>query len=198
MVGVMFPTYIPGRDPADPQFHPIYAACERHDLPVAFHATVRESIGVARHMENFLAVHTCSHSFEQMLSMCSTVVGGIPELFPRLKLGFLEAGCAWVPYWMERLDEEWEKRPGDAPHLKRKPSEYIRGGRIFISSEPEEALLPWVLEHVGEEIILYASDYPHWDSGYPYTVKTLMERADVTAAQKRKIFYENPSRFYRL
>jgi predicted TIM-barrel fold metal-dependent hydrolase len=81
------------------------------------------------------------------------------------------------PYWMERLDEEYEKRAAQAPLLKGKPSEYMTNGQIFYSCESEEDTLPYVLERAGEEIILYASDYAHWDSNYPNTVKSITQRA---------------------
>ncbi len=67
---------------------------------------------------------------------------GIPEKFPKLRIAFLECGAGWVPYWMERMDEEWEKR-GDveAPLCKHKPSEYIAHGNWFFATEPEEGML---------------------------------------------------------
>jgi uncharacterized protein len=53
----------------------------------------------------------------------------------------------------------------------------MTNGQIFYSCESEEETLPYVLERAGEEIILYASDYPHWDSNYPNTVKSIAQRA---------------------
>jgi predicted TIM-barrel fold metal-dependent hydrolase len=46
------------------------------------------------------------------------------------------------------------------------------------------------------EKLLYASDYPHWDSGWPHTARTFLEREDLTDAQKREIMGQNPQRFY--
>jgi predicted TIM-barrel fold metal-dependent hydrolase len=122
----------------------------------------------------------------------------VPEQFPRLRLAYVEAGCGWIPYWMERLDEEYEKRAAEAPLLKGKPSEYMTNGRIFYSCESEEETLHYVLERAGDEIILYASDYPHWDSNYPNTVKSIAERPILSDEQKRKVLGANAKRLYRL
>jgi predicted TIM-barrel fold metal-dependent hydrolase len=103
----------------------------------------------------------------------------------------------WLgPFWVEHMDEEWEKRKFDAPLLKAKPSEYIKSGRVFVSCEPEEKSLPYVAQWIGEGNILFASDYPHWDSDFPQAVAGLAEREDVNEALKRKIFLENPQRYY--
>ncbi len=53
-------------------------------------------------------VHATTHAFEQMIGVMCIVGGGILELYPKLKVAFLEAGAGWVPYWMERLDEHYE------------------------------------------------------------------------------------------
>ena len=97
------------------------------------------------------------------------------------------------------MDEEWEKRGhAEAKLLTRPPTECVRAGRIFFSCEADEPLLPQALAWVGDDRIMYASDFPHWDHGYPKSVKELTERADLTDAQKRGVLADNARRFYRL
>jgi predicted TIM-barrel fold metal-dependent hydrolase len=122
--------------------------------------------------------------------------GGVPERFPKLRVAFLECGCGWVPYWMDRMDEEWEKRRSEAPLLKKKPSQYLTGGTWFYATEPEESTLPYCLEKVGDDVILFASDYPHWDGGFPYMTAKLNGRQDLSAKQKEKIMRDNAARLY--
>ena len=70
------------------------------------------------------------------------------------------------------MDEEWEKRGKvEAPLCKQKPSEYIKHGNWFFATEPEEETLPYVIERIGDDKILFASDYPHWDGMFPYVVQ---------------------------
>ena len=76
----------------------------------------------------------------------------------------------------QTADGEFEKRPWDAPLCRAKPSEYM----------------------TCEDNILYASDYPHWDSEWPHTVDELMKRDDLNARVKTKILGQNALRFYDL
>jgi uncharacterized protein len=108
----------------------------------------------------------------------------------------MEAGAGWVPFWMEHLDGELEKRPFDAPLCKEKPSTYMTSGRAYYACETEEKTIPYVTGWVGEDVLLYASDYPHWDSEWPNTVRTLLERPDISPTLARKILGDNAKRFY--
>ena len=196
LVGAMFPTYLRYglRSVGDPFYDPLYAECERLGVPVAFHATGSER-GECR-FDSFLGLHLFSHVPEQMISLTNFVLGGVLERFPRLTAGFMEAGCGWLPFWMEHMDEEYEKRPHEAPLLQHEPSEYVKGGRIYIGCEPEESLIPLAAQWIGEGQILYASDYPHWDMAWPKSVAAIRDRDDVSDALKRKILGENALRFY--
>jgi predicted TIM-barrel fold metal-dependent hydrolase len=196
-VGLMFPTFIPGRNVADPFFWPIYAEAERLGVPVAMHATGSETGDLYR-FNNFLGVHTWTHAPEQMVSVISTVYGGLFEKFQRLRIGFMESGAGWIPFFMEHMDGEFEKRPWDAPLCRAKPSEYMTCGRAYYACEPEEKTIPYVIEWVGEDNILYASDYPHWDSEWPHTVDELMKRDDLGHPVKAKILGGNALGFYGL
>lgn len=198
MVGVLFPTFFRygPTSPGEEYFDPFYATAQELGVPVAFHA----SGGVARGNDRFgtfLQIHIHSHVPEQMAMVTSVLLGGVLEKFPRLTVGFMEAGCGWVPFWLEHIDEEWEKRREEAPLLKAKPSEYALSGRCYFGVEPEERLIPVAAEVLGEGQLLYASDYPHWDSDWPNTVKTLRDRTDLSDGLKAKLLGENARRFYR-
>jgi len=133
-----------------------------------------------------------------MRQLTSIVFEGIPERFPRLRLAFLEAGCGWAPYWMERMDDEYAKRAPEAPNLKKKPSDYVRSGKIYFSCEADEWLLPQAVKLVGENQIVYASDFPHWDNSYPQSLEEIRDRGDLGETQKRKILSDNARRLYGL
>src|SRR5438874_1711648 len=75
--------------------------------------------------DNFFMTHMISHPFEQMLAALSIIAGGVLERFPRLKVAFLESGCGWLPFWLHRMDEHYEKRAHEVPWLTMKPSEYF-------------------------------------------------------------------------
>ena len=125
------------------------------------------------------------------------VYGGIAERFPRLRVAFLECGVGWVPYWLERMDEEWEKRGAvEAPLCRERPSDYVQNGRWYFATEPEEHMLPYVLDLIGEDKVLFASDYPHWDGMFPNVVSTIRERSDISQQAKEMILGGNARTFY--
>jgi predicted TIM-barrel fold metal-dependent hydrolase len=98
---------------------------------------------------------------------------------------------------MDRMDEEFEKRGWrEAPLLKRKPSEYMTSGQFYYGMEVEETTIPYIIERIGADKLLYASDYPHWDSDWPNTVRHFLDRQDISDADKRTILGENPQRLY--
>ena len=130
--------------------------------------------------------HAVGRPIATAIQFAGLMYSGIPEKFPKLRVAFLECGVGWVPYWLERLDEEYEKRAPEAPRLKAKPSDYLEQGNWFFSTEPEERMLPYVIEILGEDSIMFASDYPHWDGMFPYAVSTIQNRKDSLKALRKK------------
>ena len=184
----------------DARFNPVYEEAERLGVAVTVHASGSHlgGAGVDR-FPRFIQTHTVSHPFGQMRQLTSMIFEGVPERFPRLRLAFLEAGCGWAPYWMERMDDEFDKRgAAEAPALKKKPSEYVRSGNIYFSCEADEWLLPQALKLVGEDQIVYASDFPHWDNSFPGSIDEIKMRGDITDAQKHKVLGDNCRRLYGL
>lgn len=182
------------------RFDPIYATAERLGVPLGVHASGTD-MGTAgsEPFPRFIQAHTCSHALAQMRQFTSMIFDGVPVRFPRLTLAFLEAGSGWVPYFLQRMDEEWEKRGHvEAKLLTEPPTSLVRQRPIYFSCEADEPLLPQAVAWVGDERIFYASDFPHWDHSYPKSVKELGDRADLTEAQKRAILADNARRFYKL
>ena len=193
----MVHTEISRQNVGDEAYWPLYATAQRLNLPLPTMPTAparRTCIAGATSW----ACHTWSHVPEQLITAASVVYGGVLEKFPDLRVAFLEAGCGWVPFWMEHLDEEWEKRPYDAPLCVGQAERYLTNGRCWFSCEPEEKTIPYVAQWVGEDQIVYASDYPHWDGGWPHTVDTLLERDGPVGQLKRKILGDNALRYYGL
>ncbi|MBI4609106.1 MAG: amidohydrolase family protein [Candidatus Rokubacteria bacterium] len=184
----------------DARFGPIYEEAQRLDVMLGVHASGSHLGGAGVDLfPRFIQAHTVSHPFGQMRQLTSVVFEGIPERFPRLRLAFLEAGCGWVPYWMERMDDEYAKRgAAEASALTKKPSEYVRGGTLYFSCEADEWLLPQAVRLVGENQIVYASDFPHWDHDYPASLEEIRSRGDLTDVQKRKLLADNARRLYGL
>lgn len=201
MVGMVTPQHIRNKNLDDPSFDVVWAEAERLGVAVCVHgggqALDQVPIGVDR-FKTRLETHAFTHPVGQMLAVMNFTVGGILHKFPKLRVAFLEANVGWLPFWLERLDEHWELTPEQAPNIDRKPSEYFLSGRCFIGCDPDESTIPAVINALGEDVIVYASDYCHWDCRFPDTVKIIAERNDLSRSAKEKIFSENPARLYGL
>ena len=160
------------------------------DHTVAFYAAER--------FDNPYFVHATTHAFEQMIGVMCVVGGGILETFPKLKVVFLEAGAGWVPYWMERLDEHYEYMSPAVPLMKKMPSEYMKSENVYYSFEPDEHTLNFVMDYIGEDRLVFASDYNHGDSKFPHTVKAVTERKNLSEKQLQKLMCDNAVRLYNI
>jgi uncharacterized protein len=196
LVGVMMPTNVRDQDIGKREFWPFYEAVEQLGLGLALHGGIRAAERMTGRFDSFISVHSLAFPFECMAAITGLIFAGVPEKFPKLRIAALEACCGWVPFLMDRLDEEFEKRSKEAPLLKRKPSEYMAGENFFYAFELEESTVPYVIERIGPEKLLYSSDYPHWDTSWPNTVKMFQERQDISDEHKRQIAWDNPQRFY--
>ena len=100
---------------------------------------------------------------------------------------------------LDRMDEEWEKRGWfETPNCKKKPSEYIKSGKVYVHAEPGEKLIPEVIREMGQNRLFYASDWPHWDNEYPDSLYHIWQREDLTEEQKKGILRDNALEMYRL
>jgi uncharacterized protein len=201
LVGAMIPPALATRNLHHADLEPFYAAATDVDMALGVHGAPGihlPKLGVDR-FDNYIQVHCLSFPFDQMLAMTSLVSGGVFDRHPKLRVAFLESGVGWVPYFVDRLHEHWEKR-GDwiENGWRRDPRSYIESGNVWVSCESEEPILPAVVDELGDEFILYASDYPHWDGDWPESTKPLRERRDLSDEAKTKIAGRNARRFYGL
>ena len=119
--------------------------------------------------------------------------------FPELKVIWIESGLAWVPFIMQRLDNEYMMRTSEVPSLKKLPSDYIRD--MFFTTQPMEMVrnpkvLPLTFEMMNAETqLLYSSDYPHWDMDLPSTIYDL---PFLSEQAKRNILGENARKLFKL
>jgi len=184
----------------DPRYHPIFAEAERVGAAMCIHGT-RGSAGEVGGLKlaNFNEVHCYVFPAAMLLQFTSVIFQGIPVLFPNLRLAFLEIGVSWLPYYLDRMDEHWEKRAEyEAPLLKKKPSDVVRESKIYFSIEAGESLLPQTVDYLGADHFVYASDIPHWDNEFPESVEHLWNRPDLSRDIKEKIIYHNAKSLFAL
>lgn len=173
---------------------PIYATCEALDVPIGFHAGGGR-FAHSRFTDAYAQLHALEFPFNLMFATTKVICGGVMERFKSLRVAMLEAGVGWFPYFIDRLDEHYEKRAHEMPLITKEPSDYVREGRFFVSTEGEPGL-PQAMQLAGEQWIVWASDYPHWDCHFPNSVLGVTKRDDLTAAQKTAILETNAKRLF--
>ena len=137
-----------------------------------------------------------------MMGFVAFITGGLLDRFPNLRVVFLEGGCLWIPFVMDRLNHRFPYARTMAslyPEIKvnaaAEPDAYVRGGNLYWSAEVEDSLLPQVMDLVGEGQIVFGSDMPHSDRER-FAAKTLLDRDDMSESGKKAILDGNPARLY--
>ncbi|MBM2802318.1 MAG: Amidohydrolase [Deltaproteobacteria bacterium] len=180
-----------------PAYEPLWDLAEQLNVPALVHVStgIRLPTAGADRFDRYCFFHLHAHPMEQMSAAASLILGGVLERHPRLRVGFMEAGCGWVPYWLERMDEHVENYRFEVPYLKARPSDYFRR-QCFVSFELEERAIPYVAETVGAETLVFASDFPHHDCFYPGAVEKISKRPDLDAKLVAAMLSDNPRRLY--
>lgn len=189
----------------DPGYDVMYQAAEDNDLPIAFHGNAEDFMfefpRQNQALNKFLQVHTLAHTWSQELTLVSLITEGVPEKFPGLNFIFLESGIGWVPYTMYRLNKEYSIRRNEAPLLEKSPEEYIRESCYFATQPLGESNDPThmneLIEMLGTENLMYASDYPHWDFDHPSGVDKHL-RSQFSAEQRQQVLYDTPVEAFKL
>lgn len=178
-------------------YDPIYREAEALNCALAVHGTNGGDELASGGYDTFTEVHTVSFPVGMFVQFSSMIYQGVPSRFPKLRLAFLEIGSTWLPYWLDRMDEHWEKRGKlETPHLKQRPSDCVRQQPIYFSFEAEERLLPETFSYVGAEHFVYATDIPHWDCEFPGNLHHTQARQDLSGQIKQKILYDNVKALY--
>jgi predicted TIM-barrel fold metal-dependent hydrolase len=198
------PNPINGRHVHDPAFEPFWAAVEELGVPVGFHPTGQSSLRddlARRYLDtpNGRVIGVAGRNpVELMMAFGSMAAGGVLERHPGLRCAFLEGTCGWLPWWLWRLDEAWEKfGPGSEIQIAALPSEYF-ARQCYVATDSDEKPLRQVIEAIGDDRIVVSTDYPHSDGLFPVAIHEFVALSGVSDESKRKILWDNCARLYGL
>jgi predicted TIM-barrel fold metal-dependent hydrolase len=183
-------------------YYPIYETAERLNLPIAVHPLTEGShiFGAptpAGYPSYYYEYHTLATTALQA-HLASLIAEGVFERFPRLRFVFVEGSVGWLAPLLWRMDKEWKSLRSETPWVRRLPSAYVRD-HIRLTTQPlDEPDDPAHLRQLlamfpAEEILMFSSDYPHWDFDDPTRVFN-----DFPADFRRRIFYDNARQLYGL
>jgi predicted TIM-barrel fold metal-dependent hydrolase len=193
--------YAPSGMPLDhPNLDRIWAAAQDWDMAVVLHtftAMPPYAPGGLDTWDNLFLQRTAAHPWCGMRNMAAILGGGALDRFPRLRVGLLEAGQGWLPFWIRRLDEHVHSTGNSLPRLKMLPSEYVMSGRYFQSIEISEGsdVTASVADYVGDHVLMYASDYPHGESWFPESTDAVLGWG-WDENRMHKLLWDNAMRFY--
>jgi predicted TIM-barrel fold metal-dependent hydrolase len=181
-------------------YHPIYAACVRHGLPLALHlggegAELAPAASAAGHPSTYVEWYAdLPQSY--MAHLVSMVTDGVFERFPSLKVVLYEAGIFWLPHLLWRLDKNWKGHRAETPWVVRPPSEYILRALSLttypLELVPDERRLHQVWEMLdADRLLLFSSNYPSWELGDPFEML-----APLPASARGRVMAENALALY--
>jgi predicted TIM-barrel fold metal-dependent hydrolase len=133
-----------------------------------------------------------------MIACASFIIGGVLERHPRLRVAHLEAGSGWVAFWLYRLQAagQGSNKGVTIPGLTMEPIDYWRR-QCFISTEPDDPGIKQVIDAVGDDNLVLATDFSHPEGrNYSRAVKDINELPEVSKESKRKIMWDNALRLY--
>jgi predicted TIM-barrel fold metal-dependent hydrolase len=183
-------------------------ACEL-DFPISAHGEYREQrFQPFRKLEGNrknplqLALRGLDHALgfpcDNMNTMGHFIFTGILERFPKLRLGILESNMGWLPFWLGRMNQHSHGRNsvmGKPEHLSLLPSEYFKR-QCYIACDSDEETLPFVVDYLKGDNIVWNTDYPHADAPEPVKALPDLDAQPIPEEAKRKILWDNSVKLF--
>jgi predicted TIM-barrel fold metal-dependent hydrolase len=178
-------------------YWPIYEAAEKHGLPVGLHAGSMYRFAPtangwpSHYLHDYVAANQMFE--DQLLSLISE---GVFTKFTGLKVVLIESGVSWLPPFIWRAVKTWRGVRAEVPWVKKAPAELIRE-HVRLTMQPidapdDPAELAAIVEQIGsDEMLLFATDYPHWQFDGDKAIP-----AGLPDALVRKMTVDNPLATY--
>jgi predicted TIM-barrel fold metal-dependent hydrolase len=182
-----------------PDLEPVWQACDELGLAVIYHSSYAGPPHYPACNDlwgNALLARSAAHPWGAMRAVGSFIGCGAMDRYQSLRFGVLESCCGWLPFWARRLDDQVEY-VGGVPDLKEKISEHMMGGRFFSSIEMSEGqdMIEMVADFLGDGVLMYASDYPHFECRFPNSTAFFLDWS-LDEELRRKLLWDNPVNFY--
>jgi hypothetical protein len=189
---------------SDPSLLPIWDEFVRAQLPLCVHMGMSYP-PLAQLGQSIYDGHVIGMSLPAQLAFMAVVGHRMLDRYPDLKVAFLEFGAEWIFYMVSRMDHYLPLDRGahpfglSMPNAAQLPREsirdYVKSGRIFIAAEADDKMLHQLFELIGEDHVLFSSDFPHGE-GRENAALEIIERTDLAQTQKQKLLYDNTVRLF--
>lgn len=206
IVGIYMGSTGPKLPLGHPRFDPIYASAEDEGLHIAYHGAAadkfRYDFPKQHHgVQTFIELNSLAHPWSQSLTLTSLLANGVPERYPDINFTFLEAGLTWVPHFLWQLNREYERKADEFDGLDRAPEAVARESFYYSSQplgEPERlGQMQDIIDVVGTESVMFASDYPHFDFDHPQELDKHL-RSVFSKAEREQVLWKTPAEAFDL
>jgi len=175
-----------------PDLNPVWAAIEEEGLCVVHHSFSSGYPGYRDMWGNPFLGRTASHPWGAMRTVASFFGSGIMDRYPTIRFSILESGFGWLPFWAARMQDQMEYM-GYVPELRQTMAEYMSGGRFFAAIVLHEGaeMVKMVSGLLGDQLLMYSSDYPHPETRFPDSVDMVLGWKGLDEVLLPKIMWEN-------
>ena len=176
---------------------PLYAAAEKHGLPIGIHAgsTYRHPVTPVG-WPSYYTEDYVNQAPSIQTQLTSLIAEGVFARHPNLTVVLMESGVTWLPAYLWRLTKFWKGLRSEIPWVADPPGSIVRD-RVRLTLQPfdgppDSAAVMRVMEHIGsDEVLLFSTDYPHWQFDGLAAIP-----AGLDPGLAQKIMAENPRRTY--
>ncbi len=176
--GVIIPSNAPkGRRYCDADYDPLWARAEEAGVPVSFH------VGCIAHVPDWMKATAgrdpiAAYSGTAALihdTLVDLMCRGVCKRFPDLKFVVAEFNAGWLAHWIDRVDQGWQREFAKDPSShKPEPVGEIWKRQFLATIEDDQPALR-TRDIIGEDTLMWGSDYPHTDSTWPCSIDVLAE-----------------------
>ncbi len=189
--------------PADEYYYPFYEEAERLDMAICLH--LGSGVPDSGNTKDFALGAFMRTQLPTIHGVHALIAHRIPEKYPKLRFGCIEAGASWTPYIAYDLRRRKERQQGS----RLVPTDYALSdevdiftqSRFYVSCQVDEDLKT-ILQYISEDMLILGSDYSHQDQAKEHAfVQAIRKRAaqgDITPQAAEKMLFANPKAFYAL
>ena len=195
--------YIGSDGKVSPFWEEVFDICNATGTPINYHlnasldanSAIWDNLG----FDQRLPIHALIHHVGCGATMSNLMVSGILDKYPNLKVGLIESGSGWVPFWLEAMEHQLDEfRTRENRGLKMRPKEYFRK-HFWVTFWFESYAPKHMLEEIGVERVLFETDFPHPTSLYPGVQDKLVDLlGGYDYATRKRVLERNAVELYNL
>ena len=195
--------YIGPDGKVSPFWEGVFDVCNATSMALNFHlntsldanSAIWDNLG----FDQKLPIHALLHHVGCAATMSNFMVSGILDRYENLKIGLIESGMGWVPFWLEAMEHQLDEfRTAQNRGLKRRPKEYF-AKNFWVSYWFEHHGPTKLLEEIGVDRVMFETDFPHPTSLYPGVQDKLVATlGGYDYATRKRVLEDNAVELYNL